>query len=207
MTDAERAQLRALADAATSAPWRVATEDDVSDNWLVCIGRSLDGHTYYVTTDHVHASELEGDARNDAEFIAACRLGVPKLVDALASTIHRAEEAEAKLAWMTADRNMWHAGCQQLEEHLAAMTARAEAAEARVLELLHANAGVARVGADWLEELTETQADLDVCVNLLYSVQHINTVSDMTRLTRIVHQVEQRITQRKAVAERKEAQP
>ena len=133
MTDAERAQLRALADAATSPPWRVATEDDVSDNWLVCIGRSLDGHTYYVTTDHVHASELEGDARNDAEFIAACRLGVPKLVDALASTIHRAEEAEAKLAWMTADRNMWHAGCQQLEEHLAAMTARAEAAEAAAL--------------------------------------------------------------------------
>ena len=123
MTDEERAQLRALADAATSAPWRVATEDDAGDNWMVCMGRSLDGHTYYVTTDHVHASELEGDARNDAEFIAACRLGVPKLVDALASTIHRAEQAEARLAWMTVDRDMWCASYRQIEAQLAAVRA------------------------------------------------------------------------------------
>jgi len=95
----------------------------------------------------------------------------------------------------------------QLRDALTAMTARAERAEARELELLHANAGVARVGADWLEELTETRADLDTCLSTLHSVQHIQTVPDMTRLFRIIREVELRIAQRDAVVQQREAQP
>jgi len=99
VTDEQLANLRRLADKATTPPWRVATDADVGDNWLVCMGGSIDdNHTYYVTTDHVHASELEGDARTDAEFVAACRTAVPKLLDTLAAATQRAETAEAKLA-------------------------------------------------------------------------------------------------------------
>ena len=86
MTDEQLAELRRLASKATTPPWRVATDADVDDNWLVGFGRSVhDNQTYYVTTDHVHASELEGDAKTDAEFVAACRTAVPKLLDALDS--------------------------------------------------------------------------------------------------------------------------
>ena len=59
MTDEQLANLRRLADKATTPPWRVATEDEAGDNWLVGFGRSTaDNRTYFVTTDHVHASEL-----------------------------------------------------------------------------------------------------------------------------------------------------
>ena len=69
--------------------------------------------------------------------------------------------------------------CFDLRRQLEVMTARAEAAE----------------------------ADLDRCVNLLLTVQHIQTVPDMNRLARLIQDVQKRIAQRKAVAERTEAQP
>jgi hypothetical protein len=52
------------------SPWRVA--NDIDEGWLVAsLGADgEDGKDYYVTTDGVHASELRGGAREDAEFIA-----------------------------------------------------------------------------------------------------------------------------------------
>ena len=54
--------------------FRSATEEDAGDDWFICFGEDVvDGKIWYVTTDHVHASEY-GDvtkgARLDAELIA-----------------------------------------------------------------------------------------------------------------------------------------
>ncbi len=64
---------------ASTGPWIVETGPWSGDNWLVgsvhCGTSAEDGKDYccYLTTDHVHASEVEGDAKTDAEWIAAAR--------------------------------------------------------------------------------------------------------------------------------------
>ena len=126
MTDEQLANLRRLADRATTLPWRVATGDEAGDNWLVGFGRSTaDNCTYFVTTDRVHASELQGDARSDAEFVATARTAVPKLLDALAAMTARAEAAEQAAL---VKGNEW----AQAIQHATAFRERAEAAEAKL---------------------------------------------------------------------------
>ena len=126
MTDEQLANLRRLADRATTLPWRVATGDEAGDNWLVGFGRSTaDNCTYFVTTDRVHASELQGDARSDAEFVATARTAVPKLLDALAAMTARAEAAEQAAL---VKGNEWAQGIQ----HATVFRERAEAAEAKL---------------------------------------------------------------------------
>ena len=104
MTEEQLANLRRLADQATTGPWRYASEKEAGDNWLICFGTGRDNCSHYVshfvTTDHVHAEDLQGDASTDAEFVVAARTGVPALLDALAAMTKRAEAAEAKLARM-----------------------------------------------------------------------------------------------------------
>ena len=50
-----------------------AEENYNGDNWLLAFGAELDGKSYSLTTDHVHASELhdvsEG-AKGDCELVA-----------------------------------------------------------------------------------------------------------------------------------------
>lgn len=46
--------------------------DKVGDNWLFCFGQDMDGKTYWITTNHVHASdcgEIMGGAKFDAELV------------------------------------------------------------------------------------------------------------------------------------------
>ena len=81
MTQDELAAIRERTKNAGTPPWRVAVDDEGGDNWLVAaMGTSLDGKNYYVTTDHVHASEYEGDAATDADFIAHARTDIPELL-------------------------------------------------------------------------------------------------------------------------------
>lgn len=153
--------------------------------------------------DNRGAAMFEQEMR---DRLAAATADINQLREQLAAMTQRAVAAEAKLAHaLGADKPDKPATPTERARHWAIVASeekrRAEQAEARVLELLHANAGVAWVGAGWLEELTETQADLDRCVNLLLTVQHINTVPDMNRLAKAIHDVKQRI------AQRKEAQP
>lgn len=63
-------------------PWRVAVDDECGDNWLVAsLGADIcDGKEYYVTTDHVHASEYDACACVDAVAIAQDHKDVPALV-------------------------------------------------------------------------------------------------------------------------------
>lgn len=55
------------------AKFKVSNSDDVGENWtLISCGMDEDGKYYYVTTDHVHASELyqySQGAKADAELI------------------------------------------------------------------------------------------------------------------------------------------
>ncbi len=53
--------------------FRTATKSDCGDDWLICFGTNADGSTWYVTTDHVHGSDLHevsGGAKVDAELVA-----------------------------------------------------------------------------------------------------------------------------------------
>ena len=43
------------------------------DNWLICTGRDFGGKNWFVTTNHIHASDLNlysHGAKADAELIA-----------------------------------------------------------------------------------------------------------------------------------------
>jgi hypothetical protein len=69
--------------------WTVA--NDIGEGWLVAsLGSSgEDGKDYYVVTTGVHASELAGDAKADAEFIANAPRDIKRL-----GTAYKVLEAE-----------------------------------------------------------------------------------------------------------------
>ena len=82
-------QLKAIeerANKASNAPWIVEAGDYSGANWMIGAtsvflgGSAWDDKSYYITTQNVHASELEGDAKTDAEFIAHARSDVPALI-------------------------------------------------------------------------------------------------------------------------------
>ena len=82
-------QLQAIeerANKASTAPWIVEAGEYSGRDWMIgsvamFLGASCwDDKCYTVTTNQVHASELEGDAKTDAEFIAYAREDVPALI-------------------------------------------------------------------------------------------------------------------------------
>lgn len=76
LTDEEVADLASLFKGITTGPWKVMGPDEaVGDNWLVCFGEG-----WYVTTDHVHASEYSGDPGFDARFVVAVRNMLPRIL-------------------------------------------------------------------------------------------------------------------------------
>lgn len=81
MTEDELMAIEARTKAASTGPWTVEAGDYSGQDWLIAfLGVSLDGTSYAVTTDRVHASELVGDACSDALFIACAREDVPALL-------------------------------------------------------------------------------------------------------------------------------
>jgi carbamoyl-phosphate synthase large subunit len=97
MTDEQLANLRRLAEQATTGPWRYASEKEAGDNWLICFGTGRDNSSHYVshfvTTNNVHATDVQGDARTDAEFVAAARRGLD------ASPIHEILLEQSVIGW------------------------------------------------------------------------------------------------------------
>jgi len=83
LTRADIEKLKALAEAATNAPWIVQTGVYTGDNWLIAMC-GLDTPTneeVYVTTDLVRSSELnDGTAKDCGLFIAASREAIPALI-------------------------------------------------------------------------------------------------------------------------------
>lgn len=72
---------RALCEAASTPPWKADIIANAGENWMlgaiIDLGRDRYENEWIVTTDHVHASELDSDAKADAAFIAAARTGYP----------------------------------------------------------------------------------------------------------------------------------
>ncbi len=91
---------RELTVRASTPPWKAAPGEDIGKDWLIAsLGESgEDGHQWLVTTDCVHASELTGDAKTDAEYIAATRQAMPVLL----------KIAEAFLTEKMTDRDLDH---------------------------------------------------------------------------------------------------
>lgn len=114
ITPDERAAMRALADAATRAPWE-ASRDDLTDDMNV-----VHDQEHRVWVAHTGTRGMVG-AEPDAEFIAAARTAVPRLLDALDTA-----EAKARLV-ETYLRMEREAARRNLE--------RAEKAEAEVARL------------------------------------------------------------------------
>lgn len=75
-----------LNETLTTGPWKADIEKNTGNNWLVAgtFGNSsIDGKDYILTTDHVHASEVQGDAKTDAEGLAELRNLLPRIIEAL----------------------------------------------------------------------------------------------------------------------------
>lgn len=89
--------IKARLNAATRGPWKSCQASECFENWPVCpsLGTDDDGANWAVSTDGIHASEMDrGDAKTDAEFIAHARQDIPDLLayiaeleDRLAPTI------------------------------------------------------------------------------------------------------------------------
>lgn len=79
------------------SPWTVA--NDIGEGWLVAsLGSSgLDAKDYYVVTSGVHASELVGDAKDDAEFIASAPRDIKRLARAYVKLLAENAELRTKL--------------------------------------------------------------------------------------------------------------
>lgn len=93
-------ELCRLGRIAAHCPWRVYHGGYDGQDWLVgtfgtAQHRDENGKvtnkedTVYLTTDHVHASEVDGDALDDAEWCARVRKLLPKLVPLLAKKVGR----------------------------------------------------------------------------------------------------------------------
>lgn len=79
ITDAELAEWKALADAATPGPWKHVTGEDAEPMWDVCIcGSGNDGvdHAIYADSDKPELTSADADAA----FIAAARTALPRLL-------------------------------------------------------------------------------------------------------------------------------
>ncbi len=58
----------------STGPWKADSKVNVGDNWLVAhCGYSRDDKDHLVTTDNVRSSEMDGDPKSDAQFIALVR--------------------------------------------------------------------------------------------------------------------------------------
>lgn len=82
MTNDELDAIRHRVNKASTGPWTIEIGPYTGSNWIIAsLGASVhDGLPYHVTTDGVHASELSGDARTDAEFIVHARTDIPALL-------------------------------------------------------------------------------------------------------------------------------
>ena len=81
LTDEELTAIRERAEKASTSPWITEEGEFSGENWLIAYtGADVDGKEYYITTDRVYASALEGNPKDDAEFIAHAREDIPKLI-------------------------------------------------------------------------------------------------------------------------------
>ena len=155
MTAAELAEAREFVRGVSTGPWKpnLSREHD----WCIADCGEGDEGRWFVTTDNVPASELAGDSKTDAAFIAAARTLVPRLLatveqlqgfrrddssdynalDDRANQLRRELDAEKKAHADTArlaegrlaERNSVQAKLDDVRATVDALTQRAERAE------------------------------------------------------------------------------
>lgn len=85
-------ELEVLMPLISTGPWMADTKDNVGKNWMLAsFGQARDNAEWILTTDHVHASELDGDAEADAKFCALARNLLPLLIQELTRLREKAE--------------------------------------------------------------------------------------------------------------------
>jgi len=82
----------------TTGPWKVG---EIGDGWMVAdFGHGTDDEQSRVITDCVHASELDGNPRCDAEFLVWARNNLPELLREVADMVsEKSVEAISPQAW------------------------------------------------------------------------------------------------------------
>ena len=111
MNEQELQAIEERANKASNAPWLIEAGDYSGHNWLVgtitvSLGESYrDDKAYFVTTRNVHASELEGDASTDAEFIAHARSDVPALIAEVRRLRAKLDAVPEYLFWCLLERD------------------------------------------------------------------------------------------------------
>lgn len=94
LTQEELEAIRERVKNATTAPWKVESGEFSGDNWLIAYtGADESGTEYYITTNNVRGSEMDGDTKSDAQFIAHARTDIPRLlaeIERLGDILHDA---------------------------------------------------------------------------------------------------------------------
>jgi hypothetical protein len=81
MTPEELQAIRDRVAKASPGPWTTEQGEYSGRNWpLGLSGQYGNDVTVFLTTDHVHASEMYGDAATDGDFIAHARTDIPALL-------------------------------------------------------------------------------------------------------------------------------
>ena len=76
------ARIEKIARRVSTGPWKHDSAKNFGDNWLIAsFGVDENNAKWLLTTDHVHASELSGDAEADAEFCSIARYLLPLLIE------------------------------------------------------------------------------------------------------------------------------
>lgn len=83
--DKRLARIRELTELITPAPWKADIATNSGKNWqLASLGASCeDEQEYIVTTDRIPVSQMDGDAKYDAEFIALVRNNIDWILENL----------------------------------------------------------------------------------------------------------------------------
>jgi len=119
-------ELERLLRLATTRPWKANTADKTGEDWLICsLGNSNeDGQDWIVTTDRIHASELDGDAKFDAALIVAA-------VNALEDLVARARRVAELEALNKLQSDAANLASDVIEGKISVADAREKAAELR----------------------------------------------------------------------------
>lgn len=81
-TDRLVARCVELLEFITPAPWTHCGHEKLGRNWTIAsFGADAKGRKWLLTTEHIRASEMYGDARVDAEFCAIARVLLPRLIE------------------------------------------------------------------------------------------------------------------------------
>ena len=102
LTDDERESLVKALNEAQHRPWIVASGERAGRNWILAYGRDAANVEWYLTTDHLHASQMRASsAEKDARACALAVNAAPRLLAEVERMTREVARLRAKLDDMT----------------------------------------------------------------------------------------------------------